>query len=1336
MNLARLFILGLALVYGFPTAARPLLFACSPDNDLFRVTSENGLATRRFNTPQAAVEAAATGDGVLVLADGYPAKTTALDSTLFEQAAAKRLRLFVEYPSFLPGVEVGAPQSTRWERAVITSDAFAPELTQRRILAIHGCQFLPIKAEHPDIVLGRVAGFDTAVFGPAKESHPVLCKLPAAKESGEIWVATTKLSHFVTGRYMPGDAWRAVWTTLLSQLQPGQPPPSVRWTPTVRPSFAPAEPLPADAELQALRRSADWIIRSRVLRHSAWPAEVQAWSLHYNTVRDQPLFEWSAGDGSFGLLEGFSSNVRPDGSQPMRYAVRNDCTFETAMLMAFDAACQPRPASASIATNLIDYVLHRSGLAGGPRADPRQSSYGLLGWALDTPGGYWGDDNARALLGLAATSALVGDTRWDDALLRCLLANFRTTGRSGFREACLTEQSLATRGWQAYWNASPVQYSPHFQGWLWACFFWAYDQTHFDPLLARSEKGLRQMMMAYPRNWEWVVRSGTIERARALLPLAWLVRVADTPEHRQWLRRVAEDLIALQDASGALREIIGDGGSGTASNEEFGTRETSLIQTNGDPVCDLLYACNFALIGLHEAAAATGDPFYAQAEDRLARFLCRIQIRSEAHPELDGAWYRAFDFQRWEYWASSADWEWGPWCTETGWTQPWIASTLGLRQRKTCLWDLLKSKQVQATFARLRPQMLPDAALAKPSVQARHTALDKRVDLGTTFAPQYAAGGLDGLTDGRIAQPDYQDPAWQGFHGVDLIATIDLGETQPIHQIQARFLRQISVGIFLPTNVEVALSQNGRDFHTLARLKPSVPERVPGPLIHVLEAGGQGQSARFVRVRASNVRSIPAWHPSAPGQAAWLFCDEILVNPEAKHAQVSSARPLMSLTLIPPSPVTDQIQLDVRGAVWNETNTVRKYSLAVYLDKEESANQLHQETLEVSPHQAAGLRFRWSTTCHAGQHRIILVAQAGQQTWRLERALEILPSDAPSPRRLGGAWVDLYHHDSAEGKPFDEALGQMTDTQWRELVRAMRAVDQNLLVITMMFQNFTHRGRHRMDTEGYQGKAYYPSRLFPGRMPIACPDPLEAILTEADKLGMQVMPGVGRYAFFDYTPGSLVWHKQVAAELWERYGHHPSFYGWYVSGEKDGGLGSAEERLELAAFFREFTSFVRALAPDKPVLLAPNCFHLTGAEAAYRQLLPHLDIICPFGFHRMPPNDLPGEQAAQLMQSLCDEAGCHLWMDLESFVFRNGSELHPRPIEGLISDFTRFPGFEKTLHYQFPGLMSSSAMSRQPGGPASVKLYQDYARFLNSPVNPVSSADRSGVTPPLAPKQP
>jgi hypothetical protein len=217
-------------------------------------------------------------------------------------------------------------------------------------------------------------------------------------------------------------------------------------------------------------------------------------------------------------------------------------------------------------------------------------------------------------------------------------------------------------------------------------------------------------MKAYPDEWRWT-NGIQQERARMLLPLAWLVRVDDSDLHRQWLRRMAEDLLARQNPCGAIAEEVGSAGHGVynppATNEAYGTTEAPLIQRNGDPLCDLLYTSNFALVGLYEAAAATGDPFFAEAAGKLARFLCRIQVRSETHPELDGGWFRAFDFNRWDYWASNADHGWGAWSIESGWTQSWITATLAMRQMKTSLWDLTARTKVSTHMNALLPVMLP-----------------------------------------------------------------------------------------------------------------------------------------------------------------------------------------------------------------------------------------------------------------------------------------------------------------------------------------------------------------------------------------------------------------------------------------------------------------------------------------------------------------------------------------------------------------------------------------------------------------------------------------------------
>ena len=79
-----------------------------------------------------------------------------------------------------------------------------------------------------------------------------------------------------------------------------------------------------------------------------------------------------------------------------------------------------------------------------------------------------------------------------------------------------------------------------------------------------------------------------------------------------------------------------------------------------------------------------------------------------------GAWFRAFDFQRWDYWASNADLGWGAWSIESGWTQSWITSTLALRHLKTSLWDLTAHSRIKCHRDALVARMLPDSCPEPP----------------------------------------------------------------------------------------------------------------------------------------------------------------------------------------------------------------------------------------------------------------------------------------------------------------------------------------------------------------------------------------------------------------------------------------------------------------------------------------------------------------------------------------------------------------------------------------------------------------------------------------------
>lgn len=75
----------------------------------------------------------------------------------------------------------------------------------------------------------------------------------------------------------------------------------------------------------------------------------------------------------------------------------------------------------------------------------------------------------------------------------------------------------------------------------------------------------------------------------------------------------------------------------------------------------MLYTTNFAFVGLCEAAKATNDSTYVKAVNQMRDFLIRIQVKSDKFRNVDGAWFRAFNYQDWNYWAANADAGWGAW---------------------------------------------------------------------------------------------------------------------------------------------------------------------------------------------------------------------------------------------------------------------------------------------------------------------------------------------------------------------------------------------------------------------------------------------------------------------------------------------------------------------------------------------------------------------------------------------------------------------------------------------------------------------------------------------------
>ncbi len=141
---------------------------------------------------------------------------------------------------------------------------------------------------------------------------------------------------------------------------------------------------------------------------------------------------------------------------------------------------------------------------------------------------------------------------------------------------------------------------------------------------------------------------------------------------------------------------------------------------------------------------------------------------------------------------------------------------------------------------------------------------------------RYKADGPQSLTDGRAGILDYRH-SWLGFYGDTLDAVIDLGSRKPLHQIRLDFFYFPLSWIFFPQTINFYISNDGSSWRLIDSLHPDDPEHLAIPEIRTFSTRSFSRRARYVRVEAIPLPTIPTWH-RATGNPAWLFTDEIIVR--------------------------------------------------------------------------------------------------------------------------------------------------------------------------------------------------------------------------------------------------------------------------------------------------------------------------------------------------------------------------------------------------------------------------------------------------------------------------
>ena len=158
----------------------------------------------------------------------------------------------------------------------------------------------------------------------------------------------------------------------------------------------------------------------------------------------------------------------------------------------------------------------------------------------------------------------------------------------------------------------------------------------------------------------------------------------------------------------------------------------------------------------------------------------------------------------------------------------------------------------------------------------------KKIDAGRTikiqnpYSTQYDGGGDIALIDLQRGNDNFRVGMWQGYYGVDVDVTVDLGEVTNLTRLAGSFLQDQDSWIFMPEQVEFFISTDGKNFKSMGVVENEIAQDAEDAVIQELDINKR-MTARYVRMVAKNIGTCPAWHVGA-GEKAWIFCDEVVIE--------------------------------------------------------------------------------------------------------------------------------------------------------------------------------------------------------------------------------------------------------------------------------------------------------------------------------------------------------------------------------------------------------------------------------------------------------------------------
>ncbi len=309
-----------------------------------------------------------------------------------------------------------------------------------------------------------------------------------------------------------------------------------------------------------------------------------------------------------------------------------------------------------------------------------------------------------------------------------------------------------------------------------------------------------------------------------------------------------------------------------------------------------------------------------------------------------------------------------------------------------------------------------------------------------------------------------------------------------------------------------------------------------------------------------------------------------------------------------------------------------------------------------------------------------------------------------------GTWFEFRHHTPVEGKYWDKECAAFTQAQWASKIEEIASLGMEYLVLMSTGLKLEN-----------EEECYFESDIYP-MADLACKDPMAVMFETADKCGVKVFVSCGFYGLYtqpyDNMTSPQVRDRAFRAmdQIYARYGHHKSFYGWYYPDET---CVDPYYQEEFIAYVNEYSAKVHALDPSKKTLIAPYGTNIIRADEKYVDQLKRLDVdFVAYQDEVGVQKSLP-EQTGRYYQALKaahDRAGrSKIWADVEIFDFEGTvykSALIPAKPDRILKQLEQVSAYvEQILCYQYQGMVNRPGSDAYCGSGASEKLYEMIKKY-------------------------